>query len=385
MTLRRSAVRALALVGLLAAGPVATLAASAAPAANAPPPNTSPPTTSPPNAPPPTPSPANAPPPAPSPPTAARLTPAFDFIALGDMPYGADLLVGNAYRHLIDLVNQTGLPFTLHVGDFKDGVTRCDDAEFALQLSHFMRFSQALIYTPGDNDWLDCRRRGDDPLARLAALRQRFFPSAQSLGQHPVPVQRQADVMPAYAAFVENLRWWHQGVLFATFHTVGPDNGLEGGTAAVRAASQQRELANAAWISAAFDAARRGASPALVLITQAEPLRYPILGKPHWAALRASHSLSVGRTLVPLAAKAPFPVLLIHGDGHQYTVDRPFRDSAGRSITTLWRLEVFGAPRMHAVRVRIQPSADPRQPPFAFTPLWNPLSPDPRKLGHVAP
>ena len=309
----------------------------------------------------------------------------FDLIALGDMPYGADLLVGPAYRHLIDLVNQTGLPLALHVGDFKDGTASCDDAEFALQLSHFQRFTQALVYTPGDNDWLDCRRRGDDPLERLAALRQRFFPSARSLGQHPLPVQRQADVMPGFAPFVENLRWWHQGVLFATFHTVGPDNGLDGGTAAVRAASQQRELANAAWISAAFDEARRGASPALVLITQAEPLRYPIASRPHWGELRASYSLSVGRTLVPLAAIAPFPVLLIHGDGHNYTVDRPFRDGAGRTIPTLWRLEVFGAPRMHAVRVRIQPSADPKQLPFAFAPLWNPLSPDPRQLGHIAP
>ena len=370
MTPRRSAVRALALVGLLAVGSVATLAAAATPPANVPPPTTPPPI---------------APPPFAPPPTAARQTPAFDFIALGDMPYGADLLVGHAYRHLIDLVNQTGLPFTLHVGDFKDGTASCDDAEFALQLGHFMRFSQALVYTPGDNDWLDCRRRGEDPLQRLAALRQRFFPGTQSLGQRPLSLQRQADVMPAFAAFVENLRWWHQGVLFATFHTVGPDNGLEGGTAAVRAASQQRELANAAWISAAFDEARRGASPALVLITQAEPLLYPIPSKPHWGELRASHSLSVGRTLVPLAAQAPFPVLLIHGDGHEYTVDRPFRDAAGRSIPTLWRLEVFGAPRMHAVRVRIQPSADPKQPPFAFAPLWNPLSPDPRQSGHVAP
>ena len=309
----------------------------------------------------------------------------FDLIALGDMPYGPDMLVGNAYRHLIDLVNQTGLTLTLHVGDFKDGAAACSDAEFSLQHKHFQRFSQALVYTPGDNDWLDCRRRGEDPLQRLAALRQRFFTGAQSLGQHPLPVQRQADLMPVFAPFVENLRWWHQGVLFATFHTVGPDNGLEGGSAAVRAASQQRERANAVWISAAFEEAKRGHSPALVLITQAEPLLYSIPSRPHWGALRAGYKLSVGATLVPLAAQAPFPVLLIHGDGHHYTVDRPFRDAAGRTIPTLWRLEVFGAPRMHAVRVRIQPSADPRQPPFAFAPLWNPLSPDPGQLGRVAP
>ena len=43
----------------------------------------------------------------------------FEFVALGDMPYGPDAIAGPAYRHLIDLINQAAPPFAIHVGDFR--------------------------------------------------------------------------------------------------------------------------------------------------------------------------------------------------------------------------------------------------------------------------
>ena len=323
---------------------------------------------------------------------------AFEFVALGDMPYGADATAGAAYRHLIGQVNAMKLPFTLHVGDFKSGLADCSDAEYRLQLQNFQRFARALVYTPGDNDWFDCQRRGDDPLERLQALRQHFFTGPQSLGQQPIAVLRQADGMPAFALQVENLRWSSApgpgAVMFATFHTVGPSNGIDAPSAALRAEAAAREVANAAWISAAFAAARQHGAAALVLATQAETLvadddRWPSNGE-----VRQGFALSMGQTLLPLAEAAPFPVLLIHGDGHRYTVDRPFLNRQGAVIANLWRLQVFGAPRVHAVRVRVnlQPPAASTpganataQPPFGFTPIFNPLSPDPRISGRIQP
>ena len=313
---------------------------------------------------------------------------AIEFIALGDMPYGPDATAGTAYRHLIGMVNALNPPFTLHVGDFKSGVAACTDSEYALQQRNFQRFERALVYTPGDNDWTDCQRRGDDPLQRLQALRQRFFASSRSLGQRPLDLLRQADLMPAHAAYVENLRWTYPagplGVVFATFHTVGPHNGFDAPSAAVRAEALAREAANAAWISAAFAAARNQGARALVLATQAESLDYPehqhrhqqqhqqILGE-----VREGFARSITQTLLPLAEAARHPVLLIHGDGHHYTVDQPFQNPQHQPIHNLWRLEVFGEPRMHAVRVRVNGAGD-GGPPFSFTPIWNPLSPDPR-------
>ncbi len=311
----------------------------------------------------------------------------FEFVALGDMPYGPDLIRGPAYRHLIDLINALNPAFAVHIGDFKDGLAACSDDEFKLQYQHFQRFAQALVYTPGDNDWLDCQRRGDDALERLQALRQRFFASALSLGQHPLVMQRQGDLMPAYSRYVENQRWVHKGVLFATFHTVGPDNGSRAAQADVRAEYLAREVANAAWISAAFALARSQGARALVLATQAETLVYPDLADPRRGEVHPGFAGSIGHSLPPLADAAPFPVLLVHGDAHHHIVDRPFRNARGQRIPNLWRLEVFGEPRMHAVRVRINPPAtNPRADgaaPFSFSPIWNALSPDPRLLGRI--
>ena len=324
--------------------------------------------------------------------------PGFEFVALGDMPYGADATAGAAYRHLIGQINALKLPLTLHVGDFKSGLADCGDAEYRLQFQNFQLFDRALVYTPGDNDWFDCQRRGDDPLERLQVLRQHFFAAPQSLGRQPVAVLRQSDVMPAFALQVENLRWSSApgpgAVMFASFHTVGPDNGTDAPSAALRAEAAGREAANAAWIRAAFATARQQGAAALVLVTQAETLVTEGDDWPSRGEVRKGFALSISQTLLPLADAAPFPVLLVHGDTHRYTVDRPFRNRQGQTIANLWRLQVFGEPRLHAVRVWVNLAAPPAsaagasataQPPFAFTPIWNPLSPDPRLTRRIQP
>ncbi len=328
-----------------------------------------------------------APAPAQSPsPAAAQAAPVaavapFEFVALGDMPYGPDLIAGPAYRHLIGLVNQAAPPFTVHVGDFKDGTADCGDAEYQRQWAYFQRFDGALVYTPGDNDWLDCQRRGDDPLKRLQALRERFFARPLSLGRQPIAVERQADRQPAFARYRENLRWVYPakpgGVVFATFHTVGPRNGLDARSPAVQGEARAREAANAAWIREAFALARARGAPALVLVTQAESLTYPYLDQPKRSEVHEAFAASIRDTLLPLAEAAPFPVLLVHGDFHQYITDQPFFNARGQRIGNLWRLEVFGEPRLHAVRVRVQPG-QPGLPPFSFTPIFNPMANDPR-------
>ncbi len=304
----------------------------------------------------------------------------FEFVALGDMPYQPDLISGPAYRHLISLINRARPVLSIHVGDFKDGFTACSNALYADQAAYFQRFDAALVYTPGDNDWLDCQRRGDDPLERLQALRQRFFAAPRSLGRRPIAVERQSDRMPDHSRYRENLRWQYQGVVFATFHTVGPHNAFDDLAAVVRQEAHDREAANQAWIRDAFDLARQSGARALVLATQADTLGPPEPGRPGHATITDGFERSIGQTLLPLAAAAPFPVLLIHGDSHAYKTDRPFADARGKPIANLWRLEVFGEPRLHAVWVRV--AAAGSQPPFRFTPIWNVLSPDPRLVEH---
>jgi hypothetical protein len=305
---------------------------------------------------------------------------AFEFVALGDMPYGPDAMTGPAYRRLIEQINDENPAFSIHVGDLKDGVTPCTDELFARQHEHFQRFDGPLVFTPGDNDWNDCSRTGEDPLERLQALRRLFYPTDRSgrsdlsLGRRPIALESQGRVMPTFARYRENLRWWHGEVLFTTFHTIGPYNNVNAESSALRGEYLARESANAAWIRASFRLARERGAKALVFATQADMFRRVDSRQP--LRLRRGFGTSISSTLVPLTVASGLPVLLVHGDSHHFIADQPFVDRSGRPIANLWRLEVFGAPRMHAVKVRVEPGA---VEPFRYTPIWNALSADPRR------
>lgn len=292
---------------------------------------------------------------------AQQAPPSFHFVALGDLPYGAPAQSYPAYRQLIDRINLHRPAFSIHVGDIKSGSTQCSDEEFARQLEHFQRFAGAVVYTPGDNEWTDCHRTsngGYDPLERLASLRRVFFAGPGSLGQVPLALERQPQLMPAFARYVENQRWLHQGVGFATVHIVGSNNALESRSAQAAAEFFERDQANIAWIKAAFDWAQAQQARALVLAFQADVFetRSAYEDFPGWSGFKRS----IEDTLLPLAAQWGKPVLVIHGDSHQFRVDQPFalRKAPLRNVT---RLIVPGASDVRAVRVEVRASGQ-----FAF-------------------
>jgi len=280
--------------------------------------------------------------------------PAFTFVALGDLPYGSPDKAYGPYRSLIDRINQDAPAFSVHVGDFKSGATLCSDEEFANQVDHFQRFKGAVVYTPGDNEWTDCHRGNNgkyDPLERLSALRQRFFKPGASLGQQPMPVQNQSVLAPAFAKYVENARWKHQGVMFATVHIVGSNNNLESRDIASNREFFERDAANVAWIIDTFEQARQQQATALVFAFQADVLenKTPWEDFPGWSGFRTS----VGDTLLPLANLWGKPVLVIHGDSHQFRVDQPFKLDK-RPLNHVTRLIVPGASDVRAVKVTVK-------------------------------
>jgi hypothetical protein len=277
----------------------------------------------------------------------------FSFVALGDLPYGSAQQAYPAYRRLITAINQAQPAFSVHVGDIKSGGSLCSDEEFAAQRQHFDRFEQAVIYTPGDNEWTDCHRRSNgsyEPQERLQALRRLFFPNDRSLGAAPRALQTQPSLMPEHAAYVENRRWWHQGVLFAAVHIVGSNNNLQPDVPGALDEFRSRDAANIAWIRATFEAALQGQARAVVLAMQANPL----LGRNLFDEFPSSSGFrsSIAQTLLPLAAASPVPVLLIHGDSHRYRMDRPFRLN-GQTVQQLTRLEVPGDGDVRACLVSV--------------------------------
>jgi len=303
----------------------------------------------------------------------------FRFGAIGDTSYSKR--GEQEFDRMLDAMNKEKLAFIVHVGDFQadprpyqrapDRITRpCTDENYARVLATFQRSAAPFILTPGDNDWTDCHLLKDpavDPLDRLTKVRAMFFPDGKSLGARTLPVQSQASDK-GFETFRENLSWTYNGVVFATFHTVG-SNDNTGRTPEMDAEQAARTAANLAWIAKAFAAARAPDIKGLVLVTQAN-----VAFEAHWSAsLKARYVRSAGGTVPKEASASPYhelvslvasemegfgkPALFIHGDTHLFRLNNPLPSrKSGRFFQNLTRLEVFGDPDTHWVRVTVDPA-----------------------------
>jgi len=293
---------------------------------------------------------------------------AFAFAALGDAPYSAleDIRFGHVMRQL----DQANLSFIIHVGDIF--WYPCSDEHYRKRLDQFRRLRHPLVYTPGDNEWTDCHERiagSYGPLDRLTRLRAIFFASPESsLGTPPLPLAVQA-ADTAWSEFVEHVRWVHERVVFFTVHLVG-GNGLEpfpGRSVRDDEESARRTAAAAAWTRASFAVADSLGAAAVVLALHANMA----LEEPADDAYRRRYEPFL-ETLEAAVERFAGPVLLIHGDDHEFVVDHPLvRRTTGQVLENLTRLEVPGSPAVGWVQVVVDAAA---ATPFSFAsrvvPRW---------------
>jgi len=302
----------------------------------------------------------------------------FQFGLIGDTGYTAK---GNQeFKNLVARLNQNELAFVVHIGDFQagNGYSRspsagpmpCTDESYQSVYDAFQSVRHPFILTPGDNDWTDCSKvqaRKFDPLELLVKVRNVFFPEGKSLGQNPMPVESQSKE-PGYAKFRENLRWSMGGVTFATLHIVGSNDNL--GKAELDAEHHERKAANIAWLRAVFAKAKEDNSPGVVLMSQANPGF-----ENYWPAAAKGRYFGpfIGRGSPPAVPENAFadyiaalgdevegfakPVAYLHGDTHIHRIDKPlFSRKSGRLFENFTRVETFGAPDTHWVRVTIDPA-----------------------------
>jgi len=329
----------------------------------------------------------------------------FHFVAIGDTAYnsGRDYPI---YERLIGAINDSDPAFTIHVGDTW-GVKTCTEENHLWVRGWFDRYTHPVVYTPGDNEWTDCREayvleaysrvvtgqgtpddmkvlgsvQGldsamagagyDDTLESLRTIRRVFFSESTSMGSVKMPLTRQADVSE-FKETVENVRWQKNGVTFATVSVPGSQNGFVINDARRAQEAIARNDANVAWIKDTFAAAAD--SEAIVIALHAgmfidadggqfanKELRGGVDGPFYWIAL----------AIRDLAESFGKPVLLINGDFHEFVVDRPFFVSQGEvklpKYGNVTRLQVYGAPELRAVRVDV----DTGTPwVFSFSPLY---------------
>lgn len=285
----------------------------------------------------------------------------FSFAVFGDGPYYG--IEKGRYRHVLKEIDEHDVAFMLHVGDIL--WYPCSEEAYRERRVGLDALRHPVIYTPGDNEWTDCHERrpgGYDPLDRLAVLRRVFFDEPMwSLGTSRLALTVQA-ADSGFATFVENARWVQDSVVFATTHIVGSANGTQpfaGRTAANDAEAERRMAAAVVWTRNAFRLAIATNAPAVVLAMHADPdfeHRYPedTVFEPLMAVWREE------------ARAYDRPILLVHGDNHEYTIDQPLVDPAtGDTVRNFTRLETFGSPDIGWVEVIVDPT-DPRM--FRFVP-----------------
>ena len=299
---------------------------------------------------------------------------AFAFGVMGDTQYNP--AEERAFATMLERVNGEDLAFVVHVGDFAGG-SDCSDALYARRRREFDSSAHPFIYTPGDNEWTDCRQKASgrrDPLERLQKLREVFFADRFSLGARRLELLAQDRCIDGAAprgaasgpegcrcgAYPENRFWTRGGVRFVTLNVPGSDNNV-GYDRASDAEARCRNEANAAWLELAVRASERSETRALVVLIQANP----------WHSRRRAYD-GLLRQVEEAARRVKRPVLFVHGDTHDQRVDQPFVDPLGNPIRNLVRLETFGSPFVGWVRVTVDPD-DPQV--FRFDPKLHAIVP----------
>jgi hypothetical protein len=307
---------------------------------------------------------------------------AFDFGLIGDMPYTKAQAV--EYGRTLAALNAADLAFVAHVGDFQFdarpynrnpslAAMPCVEENYQAVYDSFQSVRHPFVLTPGDNDWSDCaplEARKVDVLELLESLRARFFPEGRSLGRRSMAVLNQSSAEPRFARYRENLRWTVGGVVFVTLHIVGSNDNTGQGPR-TDAEQAERKAANIAWLKAAFAAAANARG--LVILTQANPgfenfwpeaakTRYflPFIARGQPLPKPASAYAEYVSALAEALEGYSRPVAFLHGDTHLFRMDKPlYSAKTGRVFENFTRVETFGWPDTHWVRVSVDP-ADPQ-------------------------
>jgi hypothetical protein len=295
----------------------------------------------------------------------------ISFALMGDTNYSVAESV-KVDRVIAAINADKRVKFVMHDGDIKSGSSLCDDATIQARFTQLNQLQKPWIYTPGDNEWTDCHRAKAgkfNPLERLAFVRKVFFPNVgYSLGPKPVKLSSQSNTA-GYEAFVENTLWQRAGVTFAMLHAVGSNNNLDpwsGIDATDSYATPRadratefvaREKANLAWLDTIFDQAMKSKSAGVFIAMQANPNFELPANDPQRAGFNALLD-----KLTQLTIAFGKPVMLAHGDSHYTRVDKPLlaptTDSGLQSLENFTRVESFGSPNVHWLRI----TADRKDP-----------------------
>jgi len=329
----------------------------------------------------------------------------FTFALWGDMPY-TDAEIPKVPALIAD-INAAHVAFSVFDGDIKSGSSQCTDEVYATAIQRFDTFRSPMVYVPGDNEWTDCHRKNNgsfNALERLAFLRQTMFADESSFGQRTMRLAHQGPLGGVYA---ENTRWTHGDVVFVGLNIPGSNNnkvdlGANGdctgtpppASACLSSKSARncddckadnveyaaRDAANIQWLHSSFALAKSRHLRGLMVIIQAD-MSFDV---PETETFNERTQVpgfeGYNNTLAALVSEAQAfdgQVVLVHGDTHFFKLDKPLVDDLSRPfqdpspapphlIANFSRLETFGSPNVHWVKVTVDPRS---RSLFRFEPM----------------
>jgi hypothetical protein len=267
---------------------------------------------------------------------------AFTFGVIGDIPYG-DAEIAKFPARIQDINADKELKFVTHVGDIKNGSSVCSDEYFSNIRTQFDTFEHPLVFTPGDNEWVDCHRTNNgayNPLERLDKLREVFFDEPGKTLGATMPVKTQENL-----GLPENVRFNQNRVAFSVLNIQGSNNSLQpwsglGNTTATPeqlAEVEHRTEAVLDQIRDTFADAERRNDRAVVLMTQADMFDPSLLNAATANPEIVSGFRGIVQAIIEETNSFDRPVYLINGDSHVFAENQPL--AAGSP----W-LDIYGQP-----------------------------------------
>lgn len=319
----------------------------------------------------------------------------IQFIAYGDLPYsmeGKPVLVtdGRSDQEVFDQDIRPAIhaaataSFVLHVGDLGRPETSCSDDDLKRHLAIWQQFAKPVIYTIGDNDWIDCIRSSIPggakmPLDRLARVRSLLFSDAALASYQGQPPGW--SIRHNVGGLLENTAWTtpNPAAAFLALHLVSscngrdtfgkqpckvaPELGMDEVTKALIEDAADRDRRNLVALRDAYAQAEAAHRAVLVIAIQADPFGKPEDDAKHpadiWARCKTQTEFKPYCDVLPgLAAAFSGTTLLIHGDTSAYCLEQLPLDGATPGHQ-FWRLNTpgdFG--EIDASVVTVAPGAD---------------------------
>jgi hypothetical protein len=241
------------------------------------------------------------------------------FYAMGDVPYAAeeDILLS---EQIFDLPGDA--EFVIHVGDIKRGLPLCTEGVYRKVAEILGKSAAPVFIIPGDNEWNDCI----DP-AQAWKYWDQYFMRFDQRWKHGLLVERQK-IREENFAFVKNQ------VLFVGLNIVG-------GRVHEEQEWKLRHAGDLDWVKSSLQRFGNKTSR-LVIFGHAKP------AKVHDDFFEPFNKV---------AEEFGKPILYLHGDGHKWIYDRPFK------AKNILRVEVDQGGK--APPVKVQVTNHPTEP-FVF-------------------